>query len=243
MDYYTRDRRCVSYKLDIDSRMEGKQGVVYRLLDEPSVCLKKYFSDSEINPIYRDNNRHFNGVMFDYFKDEFNHPNFCQLYNLLYDKEIGTVLSFTMMYYEEMLENILDLPIDYLLDNYSLLYDAVVKLAKDCIMVVDLHGANIINTTGGMIVIDFDKYTRSGNMDNRDSLSYVNKEALLYAFYHMMKIAFKKKGIDINEDLSLKYRLMGMFELDSSVSFGLSPIRLKNKLRGCNRTIDYFHRW
>lgn len=247
MIYYTRDGKIVHYQVDKSTMMKGKQGVVYKLLDDPAVCLKEYFEEDEVEDIYQDNNRHFDSMMFDYFKEEFDHPNFCKLYDLLYDKEIGTVLSFTMKSYEEMLDNILDLPIDYLLDNYSLLYDAVVQLASDFIMTVDLHGENIINTDDGMIVIDFDQYRKSYvsqyDMDDTYSLSHINKETLLYAFYHLLVIAFKKKGIEVRKNINLKYKLMDLFNLTSSVSFGVSPLLLKNKMRGYRRTIDYFNKF
>ena len=240
MEYYTRDGKCVNYKCDISSEMKGKQSIVYRLLDDPLRCLKVYLLDEQVEEMYRGSNKHFGCDMFYYLKYDFNHPNFYKLDELLFDDKLKVVLSYTLKYYEQMVENILDLPVSYLLDNYNLLYNAVVRLATDFVMTLDLHEGNIINTSDGMVVIDCDQYVR-GN--DRNYVSYFNREALLYAFYRMIKSAFKKKGIDVDKEMNLKFKLLGMFNMDSSILSDFSPLTLKNKLRGCKTSMDYFDRW
>lgn len=240
MVYYTRDNGYVKYNCDIDNKMCGEQANVYRLVDEPLICLKEYLNENAVKSRFSNCNRHFEQEMFYYFKEEFNHPNFCKLYDLLYDMDMCNVVGYTMKYYKRMIDNILDVPIDYLLDNYSLLYDAIIELSKNCIEVVDLHGYNIINTDDGMIIIDYDQYNRC---DNCEILDFLNKERLVYTFYHMIKIAFREKGIDIDLDLYLKYKLRKLFGLDSLVCKGLEPITLKRKMTGCCKTMDYFYKF
>ena len=86
MIYYTNDNGYVNYNCDVDSKMCGEQANVYRLVDNPSICLKEYLDDCYIKPRFRECNKHFDNEMFCYFRDEFNHSNFCKLYDLLYDE-------------------------------------------------------------------------------------------------------------------------------------------------------------
>lgn len=238
MIYYTKDNGYVNYNCDVDSKMCGEQANVYRLVDNPSICLKEYLDDCYIKPRFRECNKHFDNEMFCYFRDEFNHSNFCKLYDLLYDENMSNIVGYTMRYYKKMIDNILDVPIDYLLDNYSLLYDSVGVLADNYIEIVDLHGYNIINTDDGMIIIDYDQYSKC---DDNEMLEFMNREMLVYTFYHMIKIAFREKGMDIDIDLYLKYKLKRLFGLDSSFCQELSPLSLKRKMSGCFRVIDYFY--
>jgi hypothetical protein len=59
----------------------------------------------------------------------------------------------------------------------------------------------------------------------------------------MIKIAFREKGIDIDLDLYLKYKLRKLFGLDSSVCKDVKPLVLKRRMNGCCRVIDYFYKF
>lgn len=231
MIYYTKDGREVSYNYDKNTAVSGKQGSVYRIAS--TICLKEYNDDIGNKSIFDDVGTRFNQEMFDYFKDSFDGSNFCEIYDLLYDKKLVTVLGYTMKYYEEMVENVLNMPVSYVLDNFSMIYDLVVKLTDECVRIVDMHSGNIINTNNGMIIIDYDKYYFDYE-SSKDVLSYINKSALMSTFYGIFKNSLKKMGIDVDKDIELKNKLSLMFTV------GTTPLVLKYKLRSYNSMIDYF---
>lgn len=237
MIYYNKNGKLVNYNCVKDKFDNGTQGNIFRVDDE--ICLKEYIDVPTNNTIFDDCGQRFTQDMFDYFKEDFNHPSFCKLYDLLYSEllyseNMATVVAYTMKYYEECIESILLFPTEYIVDNFSLIYDAVEKLTKDCIMAVDLNGRNIINTNNGMIVIDFDKYRMDTAMEY-DTLSYVNKSALLYAFKGVFENALKRHGINVDNNPEIERILTNLF------SFGTSPLVLKYRLRGFKRPIDMFN--
>jgi len=231
MFYYTKDGTEISYNYDKNDVISGTQGSVYRV--GTTICLKKYSDDTNNKSVFDDVGTRFNQGMFDYFKDSFGGTNFCELYDLLYDKRMVTVLGYTMKYYEEMVENILNMPVSYILDNFSLIYDMVMKLTDECVRIVDMHYGNIINTDNGMIVIDYDKYCFDYE-SSKETLSYVNKSALIFTFCGIFKNSLMKMGIDVDKDIELKNRLFSLFTV------GITPLVLKYKLRSYNSMFDYF---
>ena len=138
-----------------------------------------------------------------------------------------------MKYYEECIENILFLPTEYIVENFSILYDAIEQLTKDCIRVVDLSSSNILITNNGLIVIDFDKYHKD-NQTEASTLSYINKSALLYAFRGIFEKALMKRGINLEDNIEAKKIIANLF------SFGTTPLVLKCRLRKYDKTIDLF---
>lgn len=231
MFYYTKDGREVNYNYDKSFVIFGKQGSVYKI--DPMICLKEYSELDGDKGIFDDVGTRFNQEMFDYFKDNFSGSIFCELYDLLYDKKLVTVLGYTMKYYEEMIENILNVPVFYVLDNFSLIYDIVMKLTDECVRIVDMHYGNIINTDGGMILIDYDKYCFDYE-SSKETLSYVNRSALMSTFCGIFKNSLKKMGIDVDKDIELKNRFFSLFTV------GTTPLVLKYKLRSYNSMLDYF---
>ena len=231
MVYYTKDGRIVDYNCDNSSVISGRQGNIMML--DSSVCLKVYNDNNSSKSIFDDVGTKFNQEMFDYFKDNYSGSSLCELYDLLYDEKLITVLGYTMKYYQEMIENILNMPVSYILDNFSLIYDMIMKLTDECVRIVDLHYGNIINTDNGMVVIDYDKYYFD-NSSSKEVLSYINKSALMSTFCGIFKNSLKKLGIDVDNDLELKNKISSLFTI------GTTPLVLKYKLRGYNKGIDYF---
>lgn len=220
------DIKCLQYI------SEGTQGKIFRLEDNLDVCFKEYSQNTLDNWCFDMGNR-FNKKMFDYFRDDFGNDNFCNLYDLYYDKKLENVIGYTMKYYEECIDNILVMPIDYILDNYSLIYDLVVRLTNDCIRVVDMNPDNVINTSDKMVVIDYDKYYIDNGVDN-ETLDYINKSALIYTFKGIFVKALRKYGIDVDGNLEIKNMVNRLFTVNTS------PLVLKCKMRGYNKGIDYF---
>lgn len=235
MVYYNRNGEIVNYNCEKVKFNSGTQGGIYRIVDNDSICLKSYVDNDLTKGIFDDQGKRFTQEMFDYFKEDFDHPSFCKLYDLMYDEKMSVVVAYTMKYYKESLENILFMPTSYLLDNFSLIYDAITQLVKDSIRVVDLSSSNIINTDDGMIVIDNDKYnvdTESG----KETLDYINKSALMYAFKGIFKDALKRHGVELDNNLEFKRMIDSLFTINTS------PLTLKCKLRSYSRPIDFFYR-
>lgn len=232
MIYYDRNGTKKNYICVKNGFNKGTQGNIFRLNDDDSICLKQYFDNDVNKSIFDDCNQRFTQDMFDYFSYEFNNPSFCKLYDLLYDEK-NTVVAYTMKYYEECIKNILFLPTEYIVDNFSMLYNAVEQLTRDCIRIVDMSSSNIINTDNGLVVIDFDKYYKDKEMD-ASTLSYINKSALLYAFKGIFENALIKHGINLKDNIEARKIIENLF------SFGITPLVLKCKLRKCTKTIDLF---
>ena len=138
-----------------------------------------------------------------------------------------------MKYYEECIENILFLPSEYIVDNFSVLYNAVEQLTNDCIRIVDMSSSNILITNDRLVVIDFDKYYRDKSMDV-NTLCYVNRCALLYAFKCIFKNALMRHGINLEDNNEAKKIIDNLF------SVGTTPLVLKYRLGKCTKTIDLF---
>lgn len=234
MVYYTKDRRMLEYDY-FDSQLinDGKQGKVYRISED--ICLKEYCEDNDVKGIFDDVNVKFDIEMFGYFKNNYNRTCMCKLYDLLYDKDISNVVGYTMKYYKDSVDNIVNMPISYLIDNFSLIYDLVNRLTCECIRIVDLHYGNIINTSDGMVIIDYDKY-RFDYDTSRDVLEYINKSALMSTFYGIFKNSLKNIGVDIDNNIELKNRVLSLFSVNTT------PLVLKYKLRGYSKEIDYIYR-
>lgn len=230
MDFYTNNGKKIQVDDGIYEFKFGSQGSIFRLSDD--VCLKKYSEDlGSLKTIFDDSKTRINEEMFNFFKEEFTNPNFCVLYELLFDERLKNILGYTMKYYNETEDNLLFLPCEYLLDNFNLLFNAILDLTGNNIKVVDLNAKNIIMTRDKMIVIDFDKYRKNKKMDI-DTLLNINMSALMYTFKGLFKNELLKLGFDIN-NLCVRDRLDDLFSLDRT------PKSLSKKI-SCKRLIDLF---
>lgn len=233
MVYYTKDGRMLEYDLNNKMIVNGRQGNIYKLKED--LCFKEYSIDSIQKSIFDDVGTKFNQEMFNYFKNNYDDCCMCTLYDLVYDKDISNVLGYTMKYYKESVDNILRMPISYIIDNFSLIYDLVNRLTCECIRIVDLHYGNIINTSDGMVIIDYDKYRFDYDI-SRDVLEYINKSALMSTFYGIFKNSLKEIGIDIDNNIEIKGRVLSLFSVNTT------PLVLKYKLRGYSKGIDYIYK-
>lgn len=232
MKYYTKDG--VEYEYTITSKINdtGNYGNIFRVRENDSICLKhlKEVKSSQPLTIFDDTPTVISEDIFEYFKC-LNNPNFCKLYDLLYSKD-SKIIAYTMRYYQNIINNILLMPVDYLVDNFSAIYDAMDKLAKDLVLVVDLHNRNMVLTENNIVIVDFDKY-RIEKDKPYDVILEINTSALYYAFSKMLNSALKECGLDVDSSTS---RLM----VSELFSYGTDPYVLKRKLGSCKRIGDYF---
>ena len=105
------------------------------------------------------------------------------------------------------------------------------RLAKDLVLVVDLHNRNMVLTSDNIVLVDFDKYRREEGMSYDVRLD-INTSALYYAFSRMLNDALNKMGMTSANNVLLVSELF---------SFGTDPLVLKRRLRGCINIRDYFY--
>lgn len=230
MKYYTKEGREVSFSLSEKINDTGCYGNIYKVKEDNSICLKE-LKDVGTQPlsIFDSIPTVISEDIFNYFKG-LDDPNFCKLYDLLYDKD-KKIIAYTMKYYRSAIDNILSMPVDYLVDNFSAIYDAMDKLAKDLVLVVDLHNRNMILTDDNIVLVDFDKYRREDSKPY-DVILDINTSALYYAFSKMLNSALKDLGLSSANSVLLVSDLF---------SFGTDPLVLKRRLRGCKIVSDYFY--
>lgn len=230
MKYYDKDGKEISFTTTSKINNVGCFGNIYKVAEDDNICLKEIkdidpstltIFDSLPTVICED--------IFNYFRN-FNDPNFCKLYDLLYNKD-KKVVAYTMKYYKSAIDNILSMPVDYLVENFSAIYDAMDRLAKDLVLVVDLHNRNMILTSDNIVVVDFDKYRREESKPY-DVILGINTSALYYAFSKMLNDALSKIGIKTTDNVLLVSELF---------SFGTDPLVLKRRLSGCKSIRDYFY--
>lgn len=230
MKYYDKDGKEISFTTTSKINNVGCFGNIYKVAEDDNICLKEIkdidpstltIFDSLPTVICED--------IFNYFRN-FNDPNFCKLYDLLYNKD-KKVVAYTMKYYKSAIDNILSMPVDYLVENFSAIYDAMDRLAKDLVLVVDLHNRNMILTSDNIVVVDFDKYRREESKPY-DVILGINTSALYYAFSKMLNDALSKIGIKTTDNVLLVSELF---------SFGTDSLVLKRRLSGCKSIRDYFY--
>ena len=232
MKYYTKDGNEVSFTLSEKINDTGCYGNIYRVAEDDSICLKELKDVEPKKPltIFDDIPTVISEDIFNYFKG-LDDPNFCKLYDLFYDKD-KKVVAYTMKYYKSVIDNILSMPVEYLVDNFSAIYDAMDSLAKDLVLVVDLHNRNMILTDDKIVLVDFDKYRREDSKPY-DVILDINTSALYYAFSKMLNSALKDLGLSSANNTLLVSDLF---------SFGTDPLVLKRRLRNCRNVGDYFYK-
>lgn len=230
MKYYDKDGKEISFTTTSKINNVGCFGNIYKVAEDDNICLKEI---KDIDPstltIFDSLPTVISEDIFNYFRN-FNDPNFCMLYDLLYNKD-KKVVAYTMKYYKSAIDNILSMPVDYLVENFSAIYDAMDRLAKDLVLVVDLHNRNMILTSDNIVVVDFDKYRREESKPY-DVILGINTSALYYAFSKMLNDALSKIGIKTTDNVLLVSELF---------SFGTDPLVLKRRLSGCKSIRDYFY--
>ena len=73
------------------------------------------------------------------------------------------------------------MPTSYTLDNFSGIYNSILKLTDNGIVVSDLHSGNVITDENNITVIDADLYYKLCFID-KIKLQYKNISALIYLF-------------------------------------------------------------
>ena len=174
---------------------------------------------------------------------EINHDNFYKIFKLLYnlctgkDKELydgNYVHACLIQSHKQDVDNILEMPIEYFLDNFSNLYELTKIISQKYIRMYDLHGGNIILNKDRMVIIDADYYYR---YDSPFVFDY-NKKDLFTALRGIMLEALKN-----NYSFSDPYdRLARVRVIDNIFNYSNNPTIVKSMIRSYKKPIDYINR-
>ena len=174
---------------------------------------------------------------------EINHDNFYQIYKLLYylckgkDKELydgECVHACLIQSQKQDVDNILEMPIEYFLDNFSDLYELTKIISQMHIRMYDLHGGNIILNRDKMVIIDADYYY---GYDSPFVFDY-NKKDLFTALRGIMLETLKD-----NYNFSNPHdRLARVRVIDNIFNYSNNPTLVKSMMRSYKKPIDYINR-
>ena len=106
MNYYKSDGTVVNLNINKENSIYGRQGAIHFINSD--ICFKEYKLENNTNSIFEDSNTKFTQEMFNYFKDNYNNSNMGELYDIYYDEKLTTILGYTMKYYKETINNILE---------------------------------------------------------------------------------------------------------------------------------------
>lgn len=224
MVYYTDNSEMV--KIDLNEKDilgTGCQGAVYKHGDNQ--CIKFYFSEQPRGlGIYTKE-------MFDTFK-KLDLENFCKLHDLIYRDPKKTLIgAYTMDYYEKTDKSILDMPMEYIIHNFDILFKNAQILSKHKIVMHDLILKNIIVGDENITVIDFEAYYRrkfscTSNVLRQNTLILLKLMKSLYNH--------ELKKYNLNNDYA-------QVLLEDLFSYSEEPVKtLKKKMGSTKKSIDLF---
>lgn len=210
MQYYTEDLRKIEFTPSSKTIGVGTQGKVYRIDDDK--CIK----------IYDNNVVKYDPEIFKLFKG-LSLEGYCKLYDLLYNSPfLDEVSGYTMKYYHIEVNNILNMPTEYTIYSFNILYNSIKILAENKIFAKDTIPANAILTKDNVILIDFDTCTKS--VQSTESILEVNTNNILYLFRRLFEEGLKKMGKDIKDDNLSGY-------LDALFAYSKEPVKaLKRRM-------------
>lgn len=131
--------------------------------------------------------------------------NYYKIYDLLFFRKFITrsFAGVVSKYYPSEVEDVLEMPMDYLLDNFASLCESQEILADNNILVNDLYSDNVILGSDEITVIDVDLYSKISSVDSK-SLRACNIYALKQLLFQglLAEHCCKFHGDDIDFDIS-----------------------------------------
>ena len=156
--------------------------------------------------------------------------NFYKIYDILFDEK-NNYFGYTMKYYQKEDINILNMPIDYTLDNLYKLFNSFKKLNKNNIYAYDCSAGNVIMDSKNITVIDADLYFFYNKNENKE-LVEDNYNILMNLFKYLCYKELKELGY-LLEDTN--YVLSDLFDENKEIS------HVEKKLIKYKYPIDYFN--
>ena len=172
--------------------------------------------------------------MFNKLKDIHNN-NFMELHNIYTEKRrvFHQTDAYTAKYYKDENLNILDMPTDYLLDNFREI-DLLFKIFSDeRIITNDVKNNNSITTSNSIIIIDPDLFYTS--LMAKKAITRINKIQILRLLRTMIVECIKVNDYEritkkMNSDL-INYNITDNTDIVKELSKKLSPYK---------KPIDFF---
>ena len=152
---------------------------------------------------------------------------FYKIYQIFYNR-FGEIGGYTMKYYREEKIDILALPVEYALDNFSKIIKDSKKLTDKYIVMGDLHPGNVIMDKNNITVIDADNYYFT-----KDSVSYANSKWLLRLFEGLFTEALENYHIATYDNYRIIHNIFGqdldrMFTELSNYKYPIDYIKKKS---------------
>ena len=199
----------------------GATATVYMV--EDNRCIKVFYPDDDC---------YFDEELFNKFKS-LPLNSFAKLDMPFYEQ--GLIKAFTMDYIPSSSTNILNMEVEYTLDNFNNIYKDILTLTNNHIKIEDLMLHNIIIGDNKMMVIDYDRY----EISNDKNLLKNNIWWFLYAFRSIYKYSF------INEDIpnnTVNNNVIDyLFSNNYSNNEEITKV-LRKKLSNVKKPVDLFKR-
>lgn len=183
MKYFNKEDEIIKFNNSFPFNNNGSHAKIYRLGDD--ACLKKFRYAWDVYDL----------KMFkEYMKMELN--NYYKIYDLLYNK-YGRLSGYTMKHYDNKIDNVIDMPSEYITDNFNNISKDISTLSNNGIIVKDLIPSNLIYGDNKITVIDIDQYKLDKDMD-KDTLNRVNEINLCVCLYRLLKSNLLNGYVDDN---------------------------------------------
>lgn len=218
MTYFNKNGIPISEAKEENLIGKGTNGKVY--LIENNKCLKVY-NEGIASKLDKD--------IFMLLK-AYKLDNYYDLYNLIYDENKNNV-GYISKYYKTSENNLLLMPIEYIIENYAKMYNSSMILANNKVITKDLYYGNIIIGDNQMTIIDADSYI----FDNCDyaRLRSRNLSYLAYVFVGLFQDNSSKLGIELVKNTNAFDRVKEIF-----YEGDLTPKTLSRKLSSYHSGID-----
>lgn len=168
--------------------------------------------------------------IFDTIK-KLNLETFVKLYSYVFDNKRKQIISYIMEYYAPYIKDILRVPSRYIVDGFEKIYNDVIVLATNGILVRDMNFSNVIFGANGIKVIDFDNYKFSST--SFEETVKKNIIELCYCFKDNFKIAlyneYSRSGY-IDNSINNNIRLFDPNSEDLISSIKKKVLRYDNML-------------
>lgn len=226
MIYYNENGKPVEIdfnNIQKDIIIKGTQGEVYKINDEE--CIKFYYSEQPLGA------RIYTPKMFELLKS-LNLENFYKLLEPFYrDNYLTQIGAYSMKYYPESKTSILNMPIEYIIYNFEVLYKNAQILSELKIIMRDLNNRNVILGDNFMTIIDAEEYTIS-NLSTQKHVLHKNTLIILALLRNLFIAELKKQNL---------YNQQSEYIIKELFSYDKNPVKtLSKKLTGVKKSIDLF---
>lgn len=160
--------------------------------------------------------------------------NFGKLYSYTYDTERRQITRYIMQFYLGYDYNILEMSVNYTIENFSLLFDDILTLSPKKIITSDMNHTNVIFTDDKIIVIDLDNFKYADL--SVEEVTKINIENLCFLFRGLYKEAlydYFKRECYISGSID---KVIDLFTLTEGEFISKSVCR---KLRPYSKPINY----